>query len=128
MPNPQLSVSTAQQLLTLTEATKLLPRVGGKRIHVSTLWRWCRKGLRGVALEYMRCGTKIVTSEAAMLRFFAALAQLDEKRPRSSGYKPTCLKNKPRAEAARQREIENATAILVRAKIIQTAPRKAAQS
>jgi len=122
-----LNVET-KNLVTLTEAAALLPKVGGKKIHVSTIWRWCKNGLRGVALEYMRCGAKIVTSETAMLRFFAALAQHDERRPRSSGYKPTCLKNKPRAEAARQREIENATAILVRAKIIQTAPHKAAQS
>lgn len=39
-----------ESLLSLTEATKALPRVNGKRPSISTLWRWCRRGLRGVRL------------------------------------------------------------------------------
>jgi len=113
-------------LVTLTEATKLLPRVAGKRIHVCTLWRWCKKGLRGVNLEYLRVGSKVATTSDALQRFFAALAELDATQP--STYKLACLKNKTRSEASRQRDIENAKAILVRAKIIQTAPREAAKS
>jgi hypothetical protein len=107
-----------EKLVTLTEAAKLLPAVGGKRIHVSTLWRWCRKGLRGVNLEYLRVGSRIATSHEAMHRFFTALTQLDENQPQSSVYKPKCLKKRPRSDAARQRDIAEANAILVRAKII----------
>lgn len=108
-----------EKLVTLTEAAKLLPAVGGKRIHVSTLWRWCRKGLRGVNLEYLRVGSRIATSNEAMHRFFTALTELDENQSQAFTYKPACLQNRPRSEKARQRDIENARAILVRAKIIQ---------
>ncbi len=37
-----------EQVVTLTEATRILPRVNGKGPAICTLWRWCRKGLRGV--------------------------------------------------------------------------------
>ncbi|MFO0905695.1 MAG: DUF1580 domain-containing protein [Pirellulales bacterium] len=56
-------------------AAKLGRRRGGKRTHSSTLARWARKGLRGVKLEVVRMGGVLCTSEAALLRFFAALEQ-----------------------------------------------------
>lgn len=62
-----------ETLLTLTEATKVLPRLNGRRPAISTLWRWCRKGLRGVRLEYIRIGRNIATSREALSRFFNAL-------------------------------------------------------
>jgi hypothetical protein len=64
-------------LLSLTEATKVLPHVKGKRPARSTLWRWCRKGLQGVHLEYVRVGRDIATSREALGRFFVALAAAD---------------------------------------------------
>ena len=45
-----------EQLITLTEATNLLPRIDGKKVAVCTLWRWCRQGLRPVRLENVRIG------------------------------------------------------------------------
>jgi hypothetical protein len=51
-------VGPDERLITLTEATKVLPTVNGKRPAICTLWRWCRKGLRGVFLEYVRVGRK----------------------------------------------------------------------
>jgi hypothetical protein len=118
-----------EKLVTLTEATKLLPRVGGKRVHVSTLWRWCRKGLRGVNLEYLRVGSRIATSHEAMKRFFEALTQLDENQVQSSFYKPACLKSRSRTDKARQRSIEEANAILIKAGIIRpTAHREATKT
>jgi hypothetical protein len=32
-----------EELITLTEATRHLPKVDGKKVPVCTLWRWCRK-------------------------------------------------------------------------------------
>ncbi len=57
---------TNERLLSLTEASKVLPRIGGRKPAVSTLWRWRRKGLRGVCLEYLRVGRRIVTSREAL--------------------------------------------------------------
>ena len=51
-------VGPDEKLITLTEATRHLPKVDGKKVSVCTLWRWCRKGLRGAFLEYVRVGRK----------------------------------------------------------------------
>jgi hypothetical protein len=108
-----------ENLVTLTQATKLLPQVDGKRIHISTLWRWCKKGLKGINLEYFRTGSKIVTSQEALQRFFDAIVKLDEMQPSQCFNKPVCVKNKLRSAKSRQCQIENANKILVNAKIIQ---------
>jgi len=68
-----------EELLTLAEATKVMPRINGRRPAICTLWRWCRKGLRGVHLEYLRIGRNIVTSRRALRRFFADLAAADRE-------------------------------------------------
>lgn len=66
-----------EQLMSLTEATKVLPRLNGKRPSICTLWRWCRKGLRGTHLEYIRIGRGIATSQQALNRFFTELSAND---------------------------------------------------
>lgn len=71
------SISLDETVLTLPEAAAAIPTQNGKRPSVSTIWRWCRKGLRGIRLEYLRCGRRILTSREALDRFFTALAVLD---------------------------------------------------
>jgi hypothetical protein len=66
-----------ESIVTLTEATKILPPLNGRRPAISTLWRWCRKGLRGVHLEYIRVGRNIATSREALGRFVNRLAEAD---------------------------------------------------
>ena len=72
-----------EELITLTQAAGLLPRIDGKKVSVCTLWRWCRTGLRGVFLQYVRVGRRICTTQSALLRFFTALAELDQQAARS---------------------------------------------
>jgi len=52
---------------------------GGKRprrrLHISTLFRWCQRGIRGHRLEYVQMGGTKVTTEAALQRFFARLSE-----------------------------------------------------
>lgn len=67
-----------ETILTLGQACRLLPANDGKRVHLSTLWRWCRIGVNGVRLEYLRVGRRIVTSKQALERFMTRLAALDE--------------------------------------------------
>ena len=59
--------------ITLSEAGRQLPG----RPHASTLWRWCRVGIRGVRLPYLRVGRRIVVSRAALDEFARSLAELD---------------------------------------------------
>jgi len=104
-----------ETILSLTEATKVLPRVNGKRPAVSTLWRWCRKGLRGVQLEYIRMGRNIATSREALNRFFTALADADE--PVEQNLAGTRRRTRPTPTAARQRALDTADRILSEAGI-----------
>ena len=106
-----------ETLLTLTEAAKVLPRVNGRKPAVSTLWRWCRRGLRGVRLDYLRIGRNIVTSPQALHRFFTALAEADEQLEAAGPGKPNCFAKRGISAKARLRSLEQADAILARAGI-----------
>lgn len=99
--------------ITLTEAAKLLPRIDGRKVAVSTLWRWCRKGLRGVTLEYTRVGRRICTSHQALLRFFTQLAEHDDRRPPKTPAhltrrRPISARRRQRQLAAADRALEEA--------------------
>jgi hypothetical protein len=59
-----------EQLLPLNEVPKLLPpRRNGKRIHISAIYRWAQRGIRGTRLEVVRVGGTTYTSREAMQRF-----------------------------------------------------------
>ena len=55
--------------LTLSEAARLLP---GKP-HPSTLWRWRRKGVRGVKLRTLSVGGRPWVTRAAIADFLSAV-------------------------------------------------------
>ncbi|MCG3181424.1 MAG: hypothetical protein BIFFINMI_03817 [Phycisphaerae bacterium] len=70
-----------EELISLNQAARRLPRVDGRKVAISTLWRWCRAGLRGVRLEYARVGRKICTSHQALTRFMSQVAAVDDDNP-----------------------------------------------
>jgi hypothetical protein len=105
-----------ENVISLAEAARTLPRVHGKRPAISTLWRWCRKGLNGVQLEYVRVGRNIGTTIEALNRFFSALADADV--PPTSP--PELLKSNLRATTTsrtRERSLAEADRILAEAGI-----------
>jgi uncharacterized protein DUF1580 len=64
----------AETLLTLSDVTKLLPtRRGGKRVHISCVYRWTVTGCRGVVLDSTQIGATRCTSHEALARFFERL-------------------------------------------------------
>lgn len=64
----------AETLVSLTDAARSLPpRRGGKKPHVSCLYRWTVSGCKGVILESLQCGGTRVTSKEALSRFLEAL-------------------------------------------------------
>jgi len=69
-----------EQLVTLCEAAKLLPKLNSKRISAHAIWRWCRKGVSGIHLEHVRIGGRIFTSPEALNRFVNGLAEADVRR------------------------------------------------
>jgi len=85
---------TSEEVITLTEAATRLPRLrGGKRIHLSTLYRWAQNGVRGERLETIRVGGTICTSTESLQRFCDRLSK--EPKPSLS---PRRLREIRRAE------------------------------
>jgi hypothetical protein len=99
-----------EELITLGQGTKLLPPArGGKKTHVSTLFRWILDGAKApdgsiVRLEAVRLPRGWMTSRAAIERFIHALT------PDLSGARP----KPPRSPAARQRALKRADRELAR--------------
>jgi hypothetical protein len=54
-----------EQLRSLTDASRLIP----SKPHPSTLWRWWKRGIRGVKLETVVIGGARYTSVEALQRF-----------------------------------------------------------
>ena len=102
-----------EELLSLTDATRALPPIDGRRPHTSTLWRWCRRGIRGVHLEHVRLGHRVCTTREALERFVQRLAEVDLL-DRAAPVAPT---KTTRSDAQRQRDVERADHELSRAGI-----------
>lgn len=62
----------------LTEAPKHVPLRNGRRVHVSTLFRWAQRGVRGCKLEAIRIGGALHTSQQALQRFAEQLTAGDQ--------------------------------------------------
>lgn len=65
-----------EQIISFGEAARLIPQVNGKSVHSTSVWRWARKGLRGVRLDCLRIGGRFCTSMEAVERFGKAMAEL----------------------------------------------------
>jgi hypothetical protein len=48
---------------------------GGKKLHPSTGFRWAQHGVRGVRLEFARCGGTLYTSDEAVARWVERLTE-----------------------------------------------------
>lgn len=87
-----------ETVVSLTEAAGVLPaRRGGKRPHISCLYRWTTSGCRGIVLESVQIGGTRCTSKEALVRFFDRLTR------NSAGDRPAV-----RSPSARQRAAERA--------------------
>jgi len=94
--------SAHENLISLADVPGHLPdRRGGKRPHVSCIYRWAQRGIRGVRLETLQCGGTKVTSSEALQRFFERLGAVDSGEPQPV-----------RTSMQRQRESEKASQYL----------------
>ena len=69
-----IMVENYEKRMTLRDAREFVPG----RPSYETVWRWARKGCRGVRLEYTRIGRTIYTSRESLERFFQRLTALDD--------------------------------------------------
>lgn len=70
-----------ETLLTFSQATKYLPRHGGKKVSPSTVYRWASDGYHGVKLEWLKLPGAKVTTVEAIERFAAALTRIETGQP-----------------------------------------------
>jgi len=73
MANP----SQVENMISLVEAARSLPG----RPHASSLYRWCRKGVRGVKLQTWLVGGRRYTTIAALEQFIAATTAAADGEP-----------------------------------------------
>lgn len=65
----QLTQLEYERPISLTDACKYLGDITGKRPAVTTVWRWCLKGCRGVRLESVCIGGRRYVTIPAIERF-----------------------------------------------------------
>ena len=63
-----------EQVVSLSKGAKICPeRRGGKKPHISCLYRWTTTGCKGIVLESLQVGGTRCTSHEALARFFNRL-------------------------------------------------------
>ncbi|MBY0587893.1 DUF1580 domain-containing protein [bacterium] len=88
-----MAIRITERIVPLSEATKFVPPVrNGRRIHVSTLYRWADRGVQGVVLETCKVGGTRCTSVEAIERFIEALSKAT----------PPSLPQKPNADSVEE--------------------------
>lgn len=95
---------TQESLMLLRDVPRHLPvRPNGKRLHISAVYRWTMRGVKGVRLETMKLGGSTYTSREALQRFSERLSISPEVRTLE---RPT--------SRARQRQLESANSAVMR--------------
>jgi hypothetical protein len=69
--------------MSLPDAAVYLGKLTGRKPHVSTLWRWCLKGCKGVKLDSICIGNKRLVTAAAIELFVESLSTAREVHPGS---------------------------------------------
>ena len=84
--------------LTELPAHPAIPKKRGQRPHVSGVFRWASRGLRGHRLETARCGGVICTTRSAIARFYARLSGV----PGNTAVSTTVRRRRDLARAERE--------------------------
>lgn len=116
-----LANSNTDEVLSLTEAAAAVPALKGrKKLHPSTLWRWCRRGIKTrsggrVRLRHARYGGVLGVTRADLNAFFSEVAAADLEHfddalpPAPPRWPATTVKTSAKA---REKAIAKANAIL----------------
>jgi hypothetical protein len=86
--------------MALTDAATYLGRITGQKPHVSTLWRWCLKGCKGVKLDSICLGGKRLVTAAAIDQFIDA----STRRQTEAQTPPPAASPRPPAHVMRHNE------------------------
>ena len=96
-----------KNLLSFRDAAAYLPQRNGRRIHVSSLYRWATRGVRSVILGTLQVGGYRFTSKEALQRFADRLTEARTAPEWSGARRPFRRRTaKQREEAIRRAEKE----------------------
>lgn len=71
-----------EELIRIREVPNLLPRrPGGRKIHLSAVYRWISRGVGGTRLESIKLGGSTYTTREALQRFGERLSGNDASTP-----------------------------------------------
>ena len=107
-------MSNLEDYITLAEASHRAPG----RPHISTIWRWCRNGIKSrggerIHLKHVRVGGRIFTTEDWLSIFFEDVARADaEFYARNTNTSPVQRRPRRRTDAERKKAIAEAEAYL----------------
>jgi hypothetical protein len=79
------ALETLISLANVPKSPELPRRRRGKRINVSTLYRWATVGCKGIVLETIQVGGTRCTSREALQRFFERLSLPSQAGPVGGG-------------------------------------------
>lgn len=65
-----------EQLLSFSQIAETLQEKTGQPYSAVTVWRWARRGLRGITLETIKIGGRFMSSLEAVERFSRRLAAI----------------------------------------------------
>jgi hypothetical protein len=98
-----LPITIDETVISLADAAQLLPRRRrGRKIHVSTFYRWTTVGCRGVVLETIQIGGTRCTSREALQRFFERLSSPSGGRTPAIGGRTVARRQRESAAAGRK--------------------------
>jgi len=91
-----------EQVISLADATHFLPkRRSGKRTNVATIYRWTKRGCRGIVLESIQVGGTRCSSREALQRFYDRLSE-----PLMPVSSPSVDQNRRQTEAEQELDAE----------------------
>ena len=102
------------EYLTLSAAARSLPKVNGKTLHESAIYRWCVSGVRGVRLRHIILGRRYLTTLAWLEEFGLQLAELGPARRTACKPAPAPARKRRRTPAERDRAVKAAVESLAR--------------
>lgn len=96
-----------EQVFPMTHAAKHAEKIIGRRLALSTFYRWSKRGCKGVRLETRLLGGTRYTSDEALQRFFDKLTEATDAH-RSAPVASNPPRNRAAEIARAERELDAA--------------------
>lgn len=103
-PLPALS-----DLFAIEEVPARVEHLVGRRLHRSIPTRWCADGIAGVRLRSWRMGQRRLTTERALVEFFAAIEEARARQPKRTHAKKQTKKAQAKARGKARRATTDET-------------------